>query len=117
MARELGGRGQTGAEASGCCSADGACEEPQRPPMAMTAMPVNTCAHVCETCMDPRDAAMLRAMGMRPNAKVRMIRSGEPCIIEVLGINPATGGCGCRIGLSRDLASRVTVRPVAGCKK
>ncbi len=117
MARELGGREQTGAEASGCCGADGSCVEPPRPPMAMTAMAVNSCAHVCETCMDPRDAAMLRAMGMRPNAKVRMIRSGEPCIIEVLGINPATGSCGCRIGLSRDLASRVTVRPVAGCKQ
>ena len=80
-------------------------------------MPVNSCAFVCETCIDPRDAAMLRAMGMRPNAKIRMIRSGEPCIIEVQGINPATGGCGCRIGLSRDLASRVTVRPLPCCKK
>ncbi len=59
--------------------------------------------------MEPRDAAMLRAMGMRPRCRVRMIRAGEPCIVEVLGINPATGGCGCRLGLARELAARVMV--------
>jgi len=59
--------------------------------------------------MEPRDAAMLRAMGMRPRCRVRMIRAGEPCIVEVLGINPATGGCGCRLGLARALAARVMV--------
>lgn len=59
--------------------------------------------------MQPRDAAMLRAMGMRPRCRVRMIRAGEPCIVEVLGINPATGGCCCRLGLARELAARITV--------
>lgn len=78
--------------------------------MALSGLPVNALAHVCETCLDPRDAAMLRAMGMRPCARIRMIRAGEPCIVEVIGVNPATGSCGCRIGLSRDLADRVTVR-------
>jgi hypothetical protein len=39
-----------------------------------------------------------------------MIRTGEPCIVEVLGVNPATGACGCRIGLAHDMAARVTVR-------
>jgi hypothetical protein len=52
-------------------------------------------------------------MGMRPCARIRMIRAGEPCIVEVVGVNPATGSCGCRIGLSRDLADRVTVRASA----
>jgi hypothetical protein len=52
-------------------------------------------------------------MGMRPCARIRMIRAGEPCIVEVVGVNPATGSCGCRIGLSRDLADRVIVRASA----
>ena len=84
-------------------------------PIALNSMPVNSVARVCETCLDPRDAAILRAMGLRPEACIRMIRKGEPCIIEVLGINPATGGCGCRIGLARDMASLVTVRPRSSC--
>lgn len=94
------------------CAGDPAmCPLPDTPPMALSRLPVNALAHVCETCLDPRDAAMLRAMGMRPCARIRMIRAGEPCIVEVVGVNPATGSCGCRIGLSRDLADRVTVRP------
>jgi Fe2+ transport system protein FeoA len=88
----------------------GPCPQPDGPAMPLTSMPVNATAHVCETCMDPRDAAMLRAMGMRPCSRVRMIRTGEPCIVEVLGVNPATGACGCRIGLAHDMAARVTVR-------
>ncbi|MEI7658108.1 MAG: FeoA family protein [Phycisphaerae bacterium] len=93
------------------CAGDPAlCPLPETAPVALSSLPVNALAHVCEHCLDPRDAAMLRAMGMRPCARVRMIRTGEPCIIEVVGVNPATGSCGCRIGLSRDLADRVIVR-------
>ncbi len=72
-------------------------------------LPVGQVGVVCDTCMEPRDAAMLRAMGMRPHCRVRMIRRGEPSIIEVLGLNPATGGCGCRLGLARELAARIHV--------
>lgn len=57
---------------------------------------------------------MLRAMGMKPGAMVRVCRAGEPCIVEVLA--PRGGGpCGCdcstRIGLAKDLAMRVMVIP------
>jgi len=70
---------------------------------------------VCEHRLDPADAAWLRAMGLRPNARVRVCRRGEPCIVEVL---PTAGGdgdgcaladCCCRIGLARPLADRVMV--------
>jgi hypothetical protein len=74
-------------------------------------------ADVCETCMDPRDTAMLRAMGLSPAATIRLCRQGEPCILEVLlAERPAQGDglcsradCRCRIGLTRYLAERVKV--------
>ncbi|MFZ2875697.1 MAG: hypothetical protein WAZ94_14575 [Phycisphaerales bacterium] len=74
-------------------------------------------ADVCETCMDPRDTAMLRAMGLSPAATIRLCRQGEPCILEVLLSElPASGDgmcgradCRCRIGLTRYLAERVKV--------
>ncbi|MBX3409780.1 MAG: ferrous iron transport protein A [Phycisphaeraceae bacterium] len=73
--------------------------------MALTAMRAGQVGVVCETCLDPRDAAMLRAMGLRPRAQVRVCRLGQPCIIEVV-----SGGRGCcRIGLAWDLASRVMI--------
>lgn len=51
------------------------------------------------------DAAMLGAMGLACNAKVRLCRAGEPCIVSV-----TTGrGPGCRIGLARPLADRIVV--------
>jgi Fe2+ transport system protein FeoA len=54
-------------------------------------------------------AAMLRAMGLIPEAKVRICRLGEPCIVAV---RCACGGQ-TRIGLARRVASRIMVR-VAG---
>lgn len=56
------------------------------------------------------DAAMLGAMGLSCNAKVRLCRAGEPCIVNV-----TTGrGSGCRIGLARPLAERIMVEVEAG---
>lgn len=58
---------------------------------------------VAATCRDPGDAALLRAMGLKPNCRIRVCRLGEPCIVEVLGC----GGSCCRIGLARPLARQV----------
>lgn len=57
------------------------------------------------------DAAYLRAMGLRPQARVRICRLGQPCIVEVLSSSESCGAaqCGCRIGLSRELAEHVLV--------
>lgn len=52
------------------------------------------------------DSSMLRAMGLRPDASIQMCRLGEPCIVSLSG---ACGG-GCRIGLAKDIASRVMVQ-------
>jgi Fe2+ transport system protein FeoA len=62
--------------------------------------------------MDRKDAAMLRAMGLRPQATVRLCRLGEPCIIEVMSGEPSCSDS-CRIGLARVLAERVMVKPPA----
>lgn len=57
-----------------------------------------------------RDGPVLRAMGLRPAAKVRVCRVGEPTIVEVVGGVGETCRCGCRIGLCRELAAKVMVR-------
>tara|TARA_E500000318_G_scaffold5598_1_gene5690 strand:- start:14851 stop:15138 length:288 start_codon:yes stop_codon:yes gene_type:complete len=59
--------------------------------------------------LDEQDTKMLRAMGLRPDASIQMCRLGEPCIVSLSG---ACGG-GCRIGLAKDIASRVLVTPHA----
>jgi len=85
-------------------------------PVALTSLRAGQTATVAQTAMDPRDAAMLRAMGLRPNATIRLRRLGEPCIVEVLsggrdGCAETGGRCCCRIGLARPLADRVLVGP------
>lgn len=64
--------------------------------------------HVCHTHLEEEDAAILRAMGLRPQARVRVCRVGEPCIVEVI----AGSGCACRIGLSLPLARLVLLADV-----
>jgi len=59
---------------------------------------------------DGPDAAILAAMGLCCNAKVRLCRAGEPCIVAVLG----GSGAGCRIGLARPLADRIMVERLDG---
>ncbi|MEM1331121.1 MAG: FeoA family protein [Planctomycetota bacterium] len=57
--------------------------------------------------LDAEDATMLRAMGLRPEATLRVCRNGSTCIVAV-----GTGhACTCRIGLDRSLADRVLVQP------
>lgn len=68
---------------------------------------VGQCARIRADQLDDEDAAMLRAMGLRPNTSVRLCRKGEPCIVRVAG----RYGCGCRIGLVRPLAERLLVTP------
>jgi Fe2+ transport system protein FeoA len=66
---------------------------------------------VVEKRLDEADRAVLRAMGLRQDATVRLCRAGEPCIVAVM--SGSAEGCtqpGCRIGLARPLAERVFVR-------
>ena len=103
------------------CSAKATPATPTTTPTTPVATPVGVCltslqagqmATVFQTSLDPADAALLRAMGLRPAAPIRVCRLGEPCIVEVMSGGDSCnrpGGCACRIGLARPLAERVMV--------
>ena len=83
--------------------------------VSLTTLRPGQTAMVSHTSLDPKDAALLRAMGLRTSARVRMCRLGEPCIVEVLSGTDSCNrpsGCACRIGLARPLAECVMVGPV-----
>jgi hypothetical protein len=60
---------------------------------------------VAESKLAAPDAELLRAMGVRPATTVRLCRFGSPCIVQLCH----SCGSTCRIGLARDLASRIIV--------
>lgn len=92
-------------------------EQALHPPrgLALTELRPGQVGTLCQTCADPSDAMLLRAMGLRPNSLVRVCRVGEPTIVEVMPSRPGEGtrcdkpDCRCRIGLAWVLASRVRV--------
>jgi Fe2+ transport system protein FeoA len=65
--------------------------------------------------LDADDAALLRAMGLCTSASVKVVRTGQPCVVAVGGVGEASCSCGgmCRIGLARGLAERIFVTVVA----
>ena len=67
----------------------------------MTELTRGQSARIHCTQAHPDDSSMLRAMGLRPDASIQMCRLGEPCIVSLSGA--------CRIGLAKDIASRVMV--------
>ena len=65
---------------------------------------------VADAALGEADAAFLRAMGLCNDARIRLCRAGEPCIVAV-GSFGGECGCGsmCRIGLARRLAEKIYV--------
>jgi hypothetical protein len=76
--------------------------------VALSTLRSGQTAVICEARLDAEDAALLRAMGLGCNAKVRLCRAGEPCIVALTC--GKTGGVTCRVGLSRPLAERILVQ-------
>lgn len=104
------GRGCAASHAVCSCSVEDAAPEIVATPnianrVRLTRMRVGDTGRVCEGQLDHEDRDMLRALGLRPDARIRLSRVGEPCIVQVLGQH----GCSCRIGLARPLAERVIV--------
>lgn len=91
-------------------------EVPPGPVLAMSGLAPGEIAHVATLGMDdPADNALLRAMGLRPGVRVRVIRLGQPSIVEVLGAEACGCACASRIGLTKELAAKVmVVRGVGG---
>ena len=63
------------------------------------------CGVVRASSIGESDAALLGAMGLCCNAKVRLCRAGEPCIVAIT----SGGGASCRIGLAKPLADKILV--------
>ncbi|MFM9958496.1 MAG: FeoA family protein [Phycisphaerales bacterium] len=97
--------GQTNPSAaeSCCASAPGGEVVTRRIPLSQ--LRCGEIGRVLTNQLDPKDAAVLRAMGLRANAEVKLCRPGQPCIVSVVG----THGACCRIGLAAPLAQRVVV--------
>lgn len=57
--------------------------------------------------LDGKCAAMIEAMGLDRDAIVSIARIGDPCIVLI----HHTCGGSCRIGLRRNLADQIAVRP------
>lgn len=78
----------------------------------MTSVPLTSlrrgqAATICSKDLGREDSAVLRAMGLRPAARIRMCRVGEPCIV----VMQCRCGDACRIGLALSLARKVNVLP------
>lgn len=74
----------------------------------LTSLDAGQVGLVTRTTLSEQDSALLRAMGLRPKARVRLCQAGEPWIIEVR----RSGGACSRIGLARAIAEHVFVGPV-----
>jgi Fe2+ transport system protein FeoA len=73
--------------------------------IALTQLRPGQSAIVSDARLSQGDAALLGAMGLGCNSRVRLCRVGEPCIVAVM-----TGGrASCRIGLARPLAEQIMV--------
>ncbi|MBX3362914.1 MAG: ferrous iron transport protein A [Phycisphaeraceae bacterium] len=63
---------------------------------------------ITRTLLQEQDAALLRAMGLRPNTRIRVCQTGGPWIIEVR----RSGGACSRIGLADAIAEHIHVGPL-----
>lgn len=91
------------ADETGCCGA----REGVR--IALSQLKPGQAAVVRSADVARSDAEYLGAMGLCCNAKVRLCRAGEPCIVAI----QSGSGASCRIGLARPLADKIVVEPVA----
>jgi hypothetical protein len=87
---------------------------PTKAAFALTMVAPGQQASILESpALSGEEANSLRAMGLRPGAAVRVVRVGQPTILEILSCGgPACGQCGCRMGLARGVAERVLVQPL-----
>src|SRR3954471_22777218 len=76
MGKDCCGCGNDGFDASACStgSVPAAPVVQVQEAVCLTALKAGQTAMVCQTSLDPSDAALLRAMGLRPLARIRVCR-------------------------------------------
>lgn len=72
------------------------------PPVRLSALAAGCMARLHGADLAPEDCALLRALGMTDQCRLRICKIGEPCIVEVRST---------RIGLSRAVADGILVIP------
>jgi len=80
--------------------------ETARAPISLAQLRRGETATVASSDLPEADRSLLRAMGLRDDARVMMCRGGEMCIVRVMG----HCACASRIGIARTLAERVFLR-------
>lgn len=70
-------------------------------PVPLSQLPVAASARVVSVAVDDDDAIRLKSLGLCTGRKVRILRPGDPLVVQVLGG---------RIGIAARLAERVFVR-------
>jgi len=76
-------------------------------PVPLTELRERATGRLIEMRVEQADAEFLAAVGLRPDCSVTLCRLGRPCVIAIRG---ACGG-GCRVGVPREIASRLLVEP------
>jgi len=84
-------------------------------PQPLTTLRPGQSAIIAETRLDVDDAALLRAMGLSDQVRIKLCRVGEPCIVALGSVEGKHCHCNghCRIGLARGLAERIFVTVLA----
>lgn len=73
--------------------------------LSLTDLDPGQVAHINPEGLVTDNADLLRAMGLRPHASVRLCRLGDPCIVQV----GHTRGDSCRLGVARHIADQIRV--------
>ena len=73
-------------------------------PIRLSDLRLGETARVHQTDVEVNVASFLRAVGLTNPSQLRLCKAGEPCIIQVRST---------RIGLSRSVAGKIFVVPVA----
>src|SRR5262245_48930802 len=61
------------------------------------------CAEIADVHGDPCWVSRMAELGLRVGCKLRVVRQGQPCLLELDG---------CRLSLRSDAAAQIMVRPV-----
>jgi len=77
--------------------------------MLLKDQPTGWIGRVVSTDLPDSEAAMLRAMGLRPGAVVRVCRRGTPTVVEVVSGHQCKCHCRCRIGIASEVCGSIVV--------